>query len=98
MTRRPVPTADPADTDVSPRAARSPRATTPGAAPSARARRPAVRSDATAAPRARRAGGRSLTDEAYAQLEELIVTMQLAPGSAVSESLLSERLGIGRTP
>lgn len=41
---------------------------------------------------------RSLTDEAYAQLEEQIVTMQLRPGSAVSEAMLSERLGIGRTP
>ena len=41
---------------------------------------------------------RSLTDEAYAQLEELIVTLQLPPGSAVSEATLSERLGIGRTP
>jgi DNA-binding GntR family transcriptional regulator len=55
---------------------------------------------ATSTPRAPRprAGGRSLTDEAYAQLEELIVTMQLKPGSAVSEAMLSERLGIGRTP
>ncbi|MGE0800005.1 MAG: GntR family transcriptional regulator [Lautropia sp.] len=41
---------------------------------------------------------RSLTDEAYAQLEELIVTLQLRPGVAVSEASLSERLGIGRTP
>ena len=41
---------------------------------------------------------RSLTDEAYAQLEELIVTLQLRPGLAVSEASLSERLGIGRTP
>jgi DNA-binding GntR family transcriptional regulator len=45
-----------------------------------------------------RNGTRSLTDEAYAQLEEQIVTLQLAPGSAVSEAMLSERLGIGRTP
>ena len=45
-----------------------------------------------------RNGGRSLTDEAYAQLEELIVTLQLRPGVAVSEASLSERLGIGRTP
>jgi DNA-binding GntR family transcriptional regulator len=46
----------------------------------------------------RRNGHRSLTDEAYAQLEELIVTLQLRPGVAVSEAMLSERLGIGRTP
>jgi DNA-binding GntR family transcriptional regulator len=31
-------------------------------------------------------------------LEELIVTLQLPPGSAVSEGMLSRRLGIGRTP
>ena len=43
-------------------------------------------------------GPRSLTDEAYAQLEELIVTLQLRPVLAVSEASLSERLGIGRTP
>ena len=40
----------------------------------------------------------SLSDIAYAQLEELIVTMQLAPGTPVSESQLSGMLGIGRTP
>ena len=41
---------------------------------------------------------KSLTDRAYGDLEELIVTLQLAPGSAVSEAELSQRLGIGRTP
>jgi len=40
----------------------------------------------------------SLTDRAYTALEELIVTLQLAPGQAVSEATLSEQLGIGRTP
>src|SRR5688500_20372819 len=40
----------------------------------------------------------TLTDRAYTELEELIVTLQLEPGSAVSEQMLSERLGIGRTP
>jgi DNA-binding GntR family transcriptional regulator len=40
----------------------------------------------------------TLTDQAYTALEELIVTLQLAPGSAVSEQMLAERLGIGRTP
>lgn len=40
----------------------------------------------------------TLTDQAYTELEELIVTLQLAPGSAVSEQMLAERLGIGRTP
>lgn len=49
-------------------------------------------------PKRARNGARSLTDEAYARLEELIVTLQLRPGVAVSEATLSERLGIGRTP
>jgi DNA-binding GntR family transcriptional regulator len=40
----------------------------------------------------------SLTDRAYTAIEELIVTLQLAPGAAVSEQMLAERLGIGRTP
>jgi len=40
----------------------------------------------------------SLTDEAYARLEELIITLQLPPGTSVSEASLSEMLGIGRTP
>ena len=53
------------------------------------------------APTRRRAGrpaGASLTDRAYGDLEEMIVTLKLPPGSAVSEAALSERLGIGRTP
>ncbi len=41
---------------------------------------------------------RSLTDDAYDRLEELIVTLQFAPGSAISEAEVSERIGIGRTP
>jgi len=41
---------------------------------------------------------RTLTDKAYTYLEELIVTLKLPPGSAVSETMLSNRLGIGRTP
>ena len=40
----------------------------------------------------------SLTDRAYAEIEELIVTLRLAPGAPVSEAELSGRLGIGRTP
>lgn len=40
----------------------------------------------------------TLTDRAYTYLEELIVTLKLLPGSAVSEAMLSRRLGIGRTP
>lgn len=41
---------------------------------------------------------RSLTDRAYSMLEEMIVTLKLAPGAAVSEARLSQVLGIGRTP
>ncbi|MCZ7565323.1 MAG: GntR family transcriptional regulator [Burkholderiales bacterium] len=40
----------------------------------------------------------TLTDKAYTYLEELIVTLKLPPGAAVSEAMLSRRLGIGRTP
>ncbi len=40
----------------------------------------------------------SLTDRAYAKLEELIVTLALAPGAVVSEAALSRQLRIGRTP
>jgi DNA-binding GntR family transcriptional regulator len=43
-------------------------------------------------------GAGSLTDQAYAQLEELIVTVQLAPGAVLSEANLAARLAIGRTP
>jgi DNA-binding GntR family transcriptional regulator len=40
----------------------------------------------------------TLTERAYRVLEEEIVTLALAPGEVVSEALLSDRLGIGRTP
>lgn len=40
----------------------------------------------------------SLTDIAYLQLEEMIVTLKLAPGRVVSEGELSLMTGIGRTP
>ncbi len=40
----------------------------------------------------------SLSEQAFAQLEEMIVTLQLAPGTLWSEAALSEMLGIGRTP
>jgi DNA-binding GntR family transcriptional regulator len=48
--------------------------------------------------RKRPAADSSLTDQAYAKLEELIVTLALAPGEVVSESALGAQLGIGRTP
>lgn len=40
----------------------------------------------------------TLTDQAYNRLEEMIVTLELAPGSLLSEQALSLKLGIGRTP
>ncbi|MEE8506404.1 MAG: GntR family transcriptional regulator [Kiloniellales bacterium] len=40
----------------------------------------------------------SLTDLAYEKVEELIVTLQMEPGSVLSESALARELGIGRTP
>ncbi len=44
------------------------------------------------------AGYNSLTDLAYQRIEEELVTLELAPGSVVSEARLSVRIGIGRTP
>ena len=40
----------------------------------------------------------SMTDRAYDRLEELIVTLQLAPGAVLSENALATELGFGRTP
>ena len=40
----------------------------------------------------------SLTDRAYRELEEMIVTLQLEPNAVLSETALSQDLGIGRTP
>src|SRR5262249_44464891 len=66
-------------------------------APDAAARR-APRAAGVKARRAPRAAGESLTEKAYRQIEELIVTLQIPPGTVVSEAQLSERLAIGRTP
>ncbi len=44
------------------------------------------------------AEAQSLSDRAYYAIRELIVTLELAPGSIVSERELQERLGVGRTP
>ena len=41
---------------------------------------------------------RSLTDQAYVVLEEMICTLRLEPGEVLSEGALSQTLGIGRTP
>jgi DNA-binding GntR family transcriptional regulator len=40
----------------------------------------------------------TLAEQAYDRLEEMIVTLELAPGSLVSEAGLGALLGIGRTP
>jgi DNA-binding GntR family transcriptional regulator len=40
----------------------------------------------------------TLTEQAYNRLEEMIVTLTLAPGSILAEQALSTDLGIGRTP
>src|SRR6202162_4388874 len=44
------------------------------------------------------ASTQSLTDRAYAALEEMIVTLRLPPGAVVSESVLGEQLAMGLTP
>lgn len=44
------------------------------------------------------AGARSLADQAYYRIRELIVTLELPPGSLVNEQELMEQLGLGRTP
>jgi DNA-binding GntR family transcriptional regulator len=44
------------------------------------------------------AEAQSLGDRAYFAIRELIVTLDLAPGSIISERELQDRLGLGRTP
>jgi DNA-binding GntR family transcriptional regulator len=56
----------------------------------------------TARPRtggaAKPANAETLTEQAYRQLEEQIVTLRLEPGEFLSEYALAEGLAIGRTP
>lgn len=40
----------------------------------------------------------TLTERAYHMLEEAIVTLRIAPGTVVSEAMLSKHFDIGRTP
>ncbi|ACI93964.1 transcriptional regulator, GntR family [Afipia carboxidovorans OM5] len=47
---------------------------------------------------AARANHATLTDLAYSELEEIIVTLQIPPGTVLSERTLMQRLKIGRTP
>jgi DNA-binding GntR family transcriptional regulator len=58
----------------------------------------AARAGQTASEAKRADAPQTLTDKAYADLEELIVTLKIPPGTAVSEASLSTQLGIGRTP
>jgi DNA-binding GntR family transcriptional regulator len=44
------------------------------------------------------AAARSLADQAYFRIRELIVSLELPPGSPISEPALMQRLGVGRTP
>lgn len=40
----------------------------------------------------------SLADRAYRDIEELILTAKLAPGTWIAETAIAERVGLGRTP
>jgi DNA-binding GntR family transcriptional regulator len=44
------------------------------------------------------ADARSLSDRAYYRIRELIVSLELPPGSILNERDLMDRLGLGRTP
>lgn len=41
---------------------------------------------------------RSLAEQAYSRIEEMIVKLEMPPGSVISEAEVSSTLGIGRTP
>ncbi|MGE0253020.1 MAG: GntR family transcriptional regulator [Alphaproteobacteria bacterium] len=43
-------------------------------------------------------GNGTLTNRAYREIEEQIVTLKLPPGTVLSETALADRLGFGRTP
>jgi len=40
----------------------------------------------------------SLSEEAYSRIRSMIITLELLPGSLISESELMAKLGVGRTP
>lgn len=48
--------------------------------------------------RAKSGSGQTLTERAYRELEEQVVTLRLKPGEFVSEYALADSLRIGRTP
>jgi DNA-binding GntR family transcriptional regulator len=66
--------------------------------PIKRAAPPRAESPASAAAAGLPARPRSLTAQAYERIEELIVKLELPPGSVISEAEVSATLGIGRTP
>lgn len=66
--------------------------------PLARGRLPRAAASATAAAAAVPKRARSLTAQAYERVEEMIVKLELPPGSVISEAEVSATLGIGRTP
>ncbi|MBI6630625.1 GntR family transcriptional regulator [Pontibaca salina] len=41
---------------------------------------------------------RTQAQQAYEQIEEMIITLELMPGSRISEAKMSQHLGLGRTP
>jgi DNA-binding GntR family transcriptional regulator len=45
-----------------------------------------------------RPAGTSLSDRAYAVIRDLLITLEIAPGSVINEEALMQRLGMGRTP
>ena len=63
-----------------------------------RVKNPAAKRPSRGARNASSALPPTLNEEAYRRIEELIVTLELEPGSVVSEAMLSERIGIGTTP
>lgn len=50
------------------------------------------------APAKSAASKQTLADEVYRQMRELIVSLRLSPGTSLSESDLTVRLGVSRTP
>lgn len=45
-----------------------------------------------------RTGRESLSEAAYARIREMVIALELAPGSLIDERALAERLGLGLTP
>jgi DNA-binding GntR family transcriptional regulator len=72
------------------------RSASPARGTPARKSSVANRSSSSRTPRGH--GDMALSERAYSRLEEMITTLQLAPGQALSEPYLSSTLGIGRTP